>query len=493
MAAPLPAALKAADINRFALRATQLEQAKPIVAYWCNYFIVNQILSKGLHNADNESLTYTTTMMDKLEQFKSAHAEEAAVTDDTAGKAYVEQFGLETFARADNAVRANKASRQTVDTFQAAATFLDLLQVWGALEPEATAKSRYAKYHALRIAKAIKAGEDPNDSNPPLEEQEDHLPELDPNDADVRALEGDGQPRQPSVVEVPDEADKVQQKLARVSSIDQSLHPSRDPSVAPKPRQPSVAEVPDEADRLQARLAKTSSMDESLHPSRAPSAPPPVQEGVSPISQDPVSYYTDADKAPVSPLESQGERKPSVGGNYFPETPTTTQQSSGPSETGPSLPEAPSGFAVTRPSAPPAPPHTHGNPLDNDMNASTQPNNSQPPFATSRQPRGPIPPPPSQPQQHISPPIAGPPPFSPASPPIFPTQQASPPQVQPYAQPAAPPPAEPPAWSTPSNVNEESMLSAQKHCRWAISALNFEDVPTAVKELRGALRDLGAL
>ena len=33
-----------------------------------DYWIVNQILSKGLHNADQESLVYTTTLMDKLEQ-----------------------------------------------------------------------------------------------------------------------------------------------------------------------------------------------------------------------------------------------------------------------------------------------------------------------------------------------------------------------------------------------------------------------------------------
>ena len=36
------------------------------------------------------------------------------------------------------------------------------------------------------------------------------------------------------------------------------------------------------------------------------------------------------------------------------------------------------------------------------------------------------------------------------------------------------------------------MVLAQKHAKWAISALAFEDVPTAVKELRIALRALGA-
>lgn len=32
------------------------------------YWIINQILAKGLHNTDQECLAYTTTLMDKLEQ-----------------------------------------------------------------------------------------------------------------------------------------------------------------------------------------------------------------------------------------------------------------------------------------------------------------------------------------------------------------------------------------------------------------------------------------
>lgn len=44
---------------------------------------------------------------------KSQYATNDAIHDDLAGQAYVEQFGLETFTRADNAVRANKASRLT--------------------------------------------------------------------------------------------------------------------------------------------------------------------------------------------------------------------------------------------------------------------------------------------------------------------------------------------------------------------------------------------
>lgn len=57
--------------------------------------------------------------------------------------------------------------------------------------------------------------------------------------------------------------------------------------------------------------------------------------------------------------------------------------------------------------------------------------------------------------------------------------------------PAAPTPPPAPAPGA-YNTDDEAVLAAQKHAKWAISALNFEDVPTAVKELRGALRMLGA-
>lgn len=38
------------------------------------------------------------------------------------------------------------------------------------------------------------------------------------------------------------------------------------------------------------------------------------------------------------------------------------------------------------------------------------------------------------------------------------------------------------------SVSDRAMSEATKHARWAISALNFEDVNTAVKELREALK-----
>ena len=64
----------------------------------------------------------------------------------------------------------------------------------------------------------------------------------------------------------------------------------------------------------------------------------------------------------------------------------------------------------------------------------------------------------------------------------------------PYGQSVPSQPAAPPPVVSQGNylTDEEAILKAQKHARWAISALNFEDVNTAVKELRGALESLGA-
>lgn len=78
MAAQVPASLKPADIARFALRAHQLEQAKPVISYWANYWIVQQILQKNLHSADDEAMSYTMGLMDKLEKVSTMKVQTGA-------------------------------------------------------------------------------------------------------------------------------------------------------------------------------------------------------------------------------------------------------------------------------------------------------------------------------------------------------------------------------------------------------------------------------
>lgn len=99
-----------------------------------NFHIVNQIIERGLHSADDEIKIYTTNLVDKLEQvcpshnsaplaldtttdhvhwqqFKSENPQNETITDNDAASAYVEQFGLEVFNRAEAAMTANKVTK----------------------------------------------------------------------------------------------------------------------------------------------------------------------------------------------------------------------------------------------------------------------------------------------------------------------------------------------------------------------------------------------
>ncbi|KAF2154627.1 DUF605-domain-containing protein [Myriangium duriaei CBS 260.36] len=388
MAATLPAKLKVPGIQPFAVRAAQLEKFKPIISYWCNYHVVNQILSKGLHAADDECRDYTTNLMDKLETVKGQTPPVDAIVDDIAAKAYVEQFALETFQKADNAIHTDKASRQTIDTFQAASTFLELLSIWGQLEPETSAKIKYAKFHALRIAKALKAGEDPNASNP-----KDDIP---------------------------------------------------------APTDPLTSEGGAPLDGL-----------------ASPSAPsayrPPTVEDDTEVASSSLGAPSGNAASGVSPMPSSGitpNPQNNTGGEYFPPVPTFTSETTAASTTTADadiiLPDAAPPGGGPGSTAPPNDP-TNGLPSPQD-------------FYTQR----PAQPPPTLPV---------------ASPPVQPQIYAPKPQVP------APPPQQSafvPASAAAYRTDDESVALAQKHAKWAISALNFEDVPTAVKELRVALQHLGA-
>jgi vacuolar protein sorting-associated protein VTA1 len=292
------------------------------------------------------------------------------------------------------------SDRQTADTFLAAATFLELCQIWGALDPDVLSKVKFAKYHAVRIAKALKNGEDPNLSNPAAEPAAENTEgeALDPNDPEVQAIQGTStQPpareRQASVEEVPDESDRIQRQLAQQSILNESLHPSRSSSIPPPP----LPQVP---------LDSAASNTEEAPPPELPSAPSDLQ-----LPQVPPT---------------------------LPDTPKTT------------------GGSAAFQSFPPS---------SASSSALDVPDLPQPPATFSA---------PSNPVIQTQPP------------PVIPTAT---PTIGNRA-PAAPVPG-PAATSTPP-VDDNSISQAQKHARWAVSALSFDDVNTAIRELKIALQHLGA-
>jgi len=348
--------------------------------------------------------------MDKLETTKSANALNDAIVDDVAAKAYIENFALETFNRADEAQRAGKVGKQTADTFMAAATFLDSLAIWGEIEAELAAKSKFGKFHARRILLAVKRGEDPNASNPVLEE----------------------------VVEVPEE-ESVEGELRALEGMGNGVPEDEIPQILP----------------LESR-----------------------EHEVSPI-----------DPPGASQVHGDNSRHNSLGGGYFPTSTTTA-----PAPTDLEMPDSNTGPAIATPT---------------DMNPQDYYNTLAPPPACD--PSAPSPEElgitsPARPSRPTPEEMGALSPIVPNVPLIPPQAQAPPAQPLPPAAPIlqpgpipAPVPVvqHPPAPAMSASVSgyktdDEAVMLAQKHARWAISALNFEDVVTAVKELGLALKSLGA-
>ncbi|CDS82074.1 uncharacterized protein SPSC_02894 [Sporisorium scitamineum] len=152
-----PAELKAA--LPFVQRANELRTADKVIAYWCCYYAAQ--LGIAGNAKDNESKMYLLALMDTLEDLKAKLTDNDAVTNDAASSAYVENFALKVFVGADNEDRAGKATRATPKKFLAASQFMELLKIFGTLEPEMHEKIKYAKWKAADIAKAFKEGRKP--------------------------------------------------------------------------------------------------------------------------------------------------------------------------------------------------------------------------------------------------------------------------------------------------------------------------------------------
>ena len=316
------------------------------------------------------------------------------------------------------------------------------------MEQNAVSRIVYAKYHGVRIAKAIKAGEDPNASNPAPE------------------------PAPVSIEPVPDPID------SDVQNFDYSNHSSQSQS---RLHQPSVEDVLDERDQFQPPVTQYSTLDEPIHSSGAKSGQHHTHEDDFAKNQGPPSppdpgevYYHNAAADDVSPIVSPAQSTPQNGG-YFPRV-------AGDNAAVPSLPQV----------------------SPDDSQSASYPAQSSPakiapsPHGLSSNVLHSFPPPPSD-SASIPREVSAPRPYASQAPPAPLAPQNAPIQPIPIQSrplpPAAPIPLAKPVVSSLGVdyvADEEAILKAQKHARWAISALNFEDVKTAVKELKGALESLGA-
>ena len=133
-------------------------------------------------------------------QDKSLLRDQETIVDDTAAQAHVENYGSRLFEVADSEDRSGNASLRTVKTYLAASQLFESLAVFGDISEEISERTKYSKFRAATIMKAVKAGE-----KPPLPENIDPLDQLPipppfaetpPGQQDPPASTGDDRPSQ---------------------------------------------------------------------------------------------------------------------------------------------------------------------------------------------------------------------------------------------------------------------------------------------------------
>ena len=92
------------------------------------------------------------------------------VSDDVAAQAHVENYGSRLFDLADSQDRSGDATLNTVKSYLAASQVFEALSIFDEISEEVVERTKYAKYRAALIMKAVKSGE-----KPPLPESRDPL------------------------------------------------------------------------------------------------------------------------------------------------------------------------------------------------------------------------------------------------------------------------------------------------------------------------------
>ncbi|KAH8924446.1 DUF605-domain-containing protein [Atractiella rhizophila] len=430
MASNAPAELRA--ITPFLQRASELKQREPAISYWCSYHAVQ--VAMALKPTEVESRKFLMSLMDGLEEMKTQAGDDPLFGDDAIAAAYIRSFALKIFLTADNEDRSGKASRGTAKSFLAAANFFELLAIFNQTSSDDADKIKYSKWKASDISKALREGRVPAPGPPGWQP-----PALEPEPAEEGGIDG--------VIISKEEEASLRQELQSLGFQEHGREVEED----------------DEGAEIE-EILRPNLKERPKSYSSTTSATPPVLE-LRPSSPFYSPKFDSAFETSQSLFLGKEKDKPSAPAEEEPD---------------------PNGF-ISVPSAPDLP---------------------QVAITPPPQPR-------SLPSPPLPPSLPSPPPSSAYSPP-----PVSPPPVRPsyptyvHPAPAAPilqrAPTLPPKTAGPSLVQQRNVqheqeetgplvtemtpmeiAKVQKHAKWAISALDYEDFETARKELRNALRMLG--
>ncbi|KXN88791.1 hypothetical protein AN958_06660 [Leucoagaricus sp. SymC.cos] len=416
----------------FLQRADELRKPEPIIAYWCAYYAAQ--VGIGLKARDNASRDVLFNLLGILENMKKEIGSVDAIETEAASAAFVENFALRVFQSADNEDRRGAATRMTAKKFLAASNFLEVLKTFPKTEISESneEKIRYAKWKAADIAKAFREGRKPAPG--PADQEQDHSAAQERHSA----LEPAASSRNHIV--------SAHQPFTHIPSppyVSRELYQGSPPKDARGHRRDGSGSSTHSTGRTSPPNSQKAWVSDDVEGKVSPSASPPQPSAMkslgregSPEGKKRVHFNSSADVLPSTP---ELPAKP----------PSPAEVYQGPSSI----------YAAPSEPSPPSPP-------------------SIPRFDVS-----------PQPASHSSPRL------SIYAPPTQPTNgySFSPPRSYPVAVPVPPPSAPAPIPSSTVELTPQLIAKAQKHCRFAISSLDYEDAEQAKKELRAALTLLGSL
>ncbi|XP_044508973.1 protein HOMOLOG OF MAMMALIAN LYST-INTERACTING PROTEIN 5-like [Mangifera indica] len=136
-------------------RADELQKHEPLVAYYCRLYA----MEKGLGFPPNERTKTTNSLLVSL--MNQLEKDKKSLKLGPEDNLHLEGFALNVFAKADKQDRAGRADLNTAKTFYAASVFFEILNQFGALQPDLEQKQKYAAWKAADIRKALKEGRKP--------------------------------------------------------------------------------------------------------------------------------------------------------------------------------------------------------------------------------------------------------------------------------------------------------------------------------------------
>ncbi|KAH9486495.1 Vacuolar protein sorting-associated protein VTA1-like protein [Psilocybe cubensis] len=501
---PVPPELK--PITPYIQRAEELKSQDPIVSYWCAYYAAQVGISLKAHSSAARDLLFA--LLNALEHMKAAIGANDAIDIESVSSAYIENFALKVFANADNEDRSGRASRSTAKKFLAAANFLEVLKTFSKSDVSESneEKIRYAKWKAADIAKAFREGRKPVPGPPGWAEEQEEMKRLEQEEKHTHTS---------SSRPYPESSSRHSNSPPHTTNI--SPPRTSHASSSSPPKHSPISHSPTQIGH-QVGLSITNDVPEAWSTTSTPGieassnvytigTPTPSTAGYDRESIPPAASGISQAKQRWDATEGSHTKKRSGSGSSYNSTGTNGNRPWASEELG---------GKQTRLSTPPKSSFKSGSP-DSDKKVHFSPSTigapPNPPHTSSGSPKeylGPssiYAPPKTAPvdiyQSHSTtrPSVPSPPSLPPASPsrpygyaaspPSQLQTQASPPRVgnrNPYSTvPNPTPPPLPAAFElTPAVI-----AKAQKHCRFAISSLDYEDADEARKQLREALALLG--